>query len=125
MDPKVHVIYQWREHKDFAASHMVHHPTVRRWETVMLNSYKLSVAKFPSRERRLSEWSERLLSQAKLLKAKYPTRVHIVHLRDLNKDGAKLLSKWGAHVPWDPDRGRNATGQSRDELRTRAKRARK
>ena len=62
-----------------------------------------------------------MLKHAKLVKAIYPDRVHIVALDDLNSFGEGFVKALGGTTPWDSACGVNASGTSRDELRSKYK----
>ena len=124
-DDRVQVIFQTRPHLDFAKSHMQHHPTGSRWETILLNDWGISARNVPARQDRLMTWSGRVLGHAKEVKDLYPDRVHIVPLKDLNSFGKKFVKALGGATPWDSACGANASGMSRNELRSKHKHGQK
>ena len=118
---RVQVVFQTRPHLAFAKSHMQHHPRVNRWETILLNDWGIWAEDVPKREDRLRTWSEKVLKRAKEVKEIYPDRVHIVALKDLNSCGEGFVKALGGTTPWDSACGVNASGTSRNELRSKHK----
>ena len=116
---RVRVVFQTRPHLAFAKSHMQHHPSVHRWETMLLNDWGIWANAMPNREDRLAMWSKKVLEFAEEVKDKYPDRVHIVALKDLNKFGQGFVKALGGTTPWDSACGTNASGMSRNELRAK------
>ena len=116
---RVRVVFQTRPHLAFAKSHMQHHPSVHRWETMLLNDWGIWADAMPNREDRLATWSKKVLEFAEEVKDKYPDRVHIVALKDLNKFGQGFVKALGGTTPWDSACGTNASGMSRNELRAK------
>ena len=118
---RVQVVFQTRPHLAFAKSLMQHHPRVNRWETVLLNDWGIRAEHVPKREDRLRTWSEKVLKSARVVKAKYKDRVHIVALKDLSSFGEGFVKALGGTTPWDSACGVNASGTSRNELRSKYK----
>jgi hypothetical protein len=118
LDDRTQVVFQTRPHAPWVRSHMAHHPRVRRWETTLLQTHGISSKRLPDRCERLIAWGKSVLTTTKELKAKFPGRVAIVPVGPkLDAWGAHFLRWHGATVRWDGQRGRNASGSSRDGLR--------
>ena len=118
---RVQVVFQTRPHRAFAKSLMQHHPRVNLWENVLLNDWGICAEHVPKREDRLMLWSTKILKLAKVVKSMYPGRVHIVALKDLNSFGEGFVKALGGTTPWDSACGINASGTSRNELRSKYK----
>ena len=119
---RVQRVFQTRPHLAFAKSHMQHHPRVNLWEIILLNDWGIWAEDVPKREDRLTTWSKKVLECAEEVKHKYPDRVHIVALKDLHKFGEGFVNALGGTTPWDSACGVNASGTSRNELRSKRKR---
>ena len=121
-DPRVRIVFQTRPPEQWVTSHLRHHARPGRWEGLVLGAYGIKKAQEPSRRMRLILWARSVAREAKRLKAKWPRRVAIVPLCKLNSWGRNFLRHLGAPKPWDGERGKNAEGESRHELRLARKR---
>ena len=118
-DLRVRVVFQTRPPAEWVKSHLRHHPKVSLWENHLLSAYGIRAAQVPDRRDRLRLWSGMVQKTAGQLKKEYQHRVSIVPLKKLDSWGPQFLQELRGTVPWDGQLGRNASGESRDELRLR------